>query len=80
MRKKTAFLVIFVLFPGLVSAEEARILAISGAVEARQAREGQREAQDVWLHDTLLSCARRGRGAAPAGGTGFSSRLPGATW
>lgn len=41
MRKKTAFLLTFLLLPGLVSAEEARLLAINGTVEARQAREGQ---------------------------------------
>jgi len=41
MRKKTAFLFTFLLLPGLVSAEETRLLAVNGTVEARQAREGQ---------------------------------------
>ncbi|HAF94847.1 MAG: hypothetical protein A2X34_07990 [Elusimicrobia bacterium GWC2_51_8] len=41
MRKKTAFLFTFLLLPCLVSAEEVRILAINGSVEARQAAEGQ---------------------------------------
>jgi hypothetical protein len=41
MRTKICHLLIFILLPGILSAEEAKVTAMSGGVEVRQTREGQ---------------------------------------